>query len=50
MKFMVNQQTLYTYVDNNYKSGAVALFVSNLPTLAAGAQATFSHLAIFPAT
>jgi hypothetical protein len=50
MTFMVNQQTLYTYVDNNYKSGAVALFVSNLPTLAAGAQATFSHLAIFPAT
>ena len=50
MKFMVNQQTLYTYVDNNYKSGSVALFVSNLPTLPAGAQATFSHLAIFPAT
>src|SRR5215469_1510072 len=50
MTFMVNQQTLYTYVDNNYKSGAVALFVSNLPTLVAGAQATFSHLAIFPAT
>ncbi len=49
MTFMVNQQALYTYVDNNYKSGAVALFVSNLPTLAAGAQATFSHLAIFPA-
>lgn len=50
MTFMLNQQALYTYVDNNYKSGAVALFVSNLPTLAAGAQATFSHLAIFPAT
>jgi len=41
---------LYTYVDNNYKSGSVALFVSNLLTLPAGAQATFSQLAIFPAT
>lgn len=50
MTFMVNGQALYTYVDNNYKSGSVALFVSNLPTLPAGAQATFSHLAIFPAT
>ncbi len=50
MTFMVNGQALYTYVDNNYKSGSVALFVSNLLTLPAGAQATFSHLAIFPAT
>jgi hypothetical protein len=50
MTFMVNGQALYTYVDNNYKSGSVALFVSNLPILPAGAQATFSHLAIFPAT
>jgi hypothetical protein len=50
MTFMVNGQALYTYVDNNYKSGSVALFVSNLPTLSVGAQATFSHLAIFPAT
>jgi hypothetical protein len=50
MTFMVNGQALYTYVDNNYKSGSVALFVSNLPTLPAGAQATFSQLAIFPAT
>jgi hypothetical protein len=49
MTFMVNGQALYTYVDNNYKSGSVALFVSNLPKLLAGAQATFSHLAIFPA-
>ncbi len=49
MTFMVNGQALYTYIDNNYKSGSVALFVSNLPTLPAGAQATFSHLAIFPA-
>jgi len=50
MTFMVNGQALYTYVDNNYKSGSVALFVSNLLTLPAGAQATFSQLAIFPAT
>ena len=51
MTFMVNGQVLSTYVDNNYRSGAVALFVSNLPSpVPAGAQATFSHLAIFPAT
>jgi hypothetical protein len=50
MMFMVNGQALYTYVDSAYKSGSVALFVSNLQTLPAGAQATFSHLAIFPAS
>src|SRR5258708_12150066 len=50
MMFMVNGQALYTYVDSAYKSGSVALFVSNLQSLPAGAQATFSHLAIFPAS
>jgi hypothetical protein len=50
MMFMLNGQALYTYVDNTYKSGSVALFVSNLQSLPAGAQATFSHLAIFPAS
>lgn len=50
MTFMVNGQTLYTYQDNSYKGGAVALFVSNVPQTPPGAQATFSHLAIFPLT
>jgi hypothetical protein len=50
MTLMINGQTLYTYSDNNYKGGSVALFVSNLPSLPGGAQATFTHLAIFPAT
>jgi hypothetical protein len=49
MTLVVNNQTIYTYTDDNYRSGSVALFVSNLPTLAPGAQVTFAHLAIFPA-
>ncbi len=48
MVLMVNGQTIYTYTDDNYKSGSIALFVSNLPSLASGAQATFTKLAIFP--
>ena len=50
MTLMVNGQTLYTYADDNYKSGSVALFVSNLPSLPPSAQATFTNLAIFPVT
>lgn len=50
MTLMVNGQTLHTYTDDNYKSGSVALFVSNLPSLPPGAQATFTNLAIFPVT
>jgi hypothetical protein len=50
MTFMVNGQILYKYHDTSYKGGSVALFVSNLPKLAPGAQATFSNLAIFPPT
>jgi hypothetical protein len=48
MTFMVNGQTIYKYHDTSYKGGSVALFVSNLPTLTPGAQATFSNLGIFP--
>jgi len=40
---------VYTYTDDNYKGGSIALFVSNLPELTPGAQATFTNLAIFPA-
>ena len=48
MTFMVNGQTIYKYHDASYKGGSVALFVSNLPKLKPGAQATFSNLDIFP--
>jgi hypothetical protein len=50
MTLMVNGQTVYTYKDSNYKSGSIALFVSNLPGLTPGAQATFTNLAVFPAS
>ncbi len=50
MTLMVDSQTVYTYTDDNYKSGSIALFVSNLPKLNPGAQVTFANLAIFPVT
>ena len=50
MVFMVNGVTIYTYPDTSYRGGLIAMFVSNLPGLAPGAQATFANLAIFPAS
>ncbi len=50
MTFIVNGVTIYTFSDNSYKSGAVALFVSNVSGVAKGAQATFKQLAIFDPT
>ena len=50
MSLIVNGQPVYTYTDDNYKGGSIALFVSNLPKLTPGAQATFTNLAIFPVT
>lgn len=50
MTFMVNGVKLTTYSDSTYRGGLAALFVSNLPNLPAVAQATFSNLAIFPAS
>ncbi len=49
MTFMANGQVLSKFTDNNYKSGSVALFVSNLPKSPPDAQATFSNLTIYPA-
>ncbi len=49
MTFEVNGVSLFTFTDTAYKTGEVALFVSNLPSLKAGAQAIFTNLAIFPA-
>ena len=48
MTFQINGVTVYTFSDNSYKSGSVALFVSNVSGVKAGAQATFQNLAIFP--
>ena len=48
LQFIVNGQTVSTVSDSAYTSGSVALFVSNLPKASLGAEATFSHLAIYP--
>lgn len=45
---IVNGQTVQTFSDTSYASGVIALFVSNLPGTHPGAQAMFSHLAIYP--
>jgi hypothetical protein len=45
--FKVNNTTLYTLTDSSYKSGSIILFVSNVTTAAAGAQATFKNLSVF---
>jgi hypothetical protein len=44
---IVNGRTVQTFSDTSYASGVIALFVSNLPGTHPGAQATFSHLAIY---
>lgn len=48
MSFIVNGQLIKTITDNNYTSGSVALFVSNLANAPKGAQAKFSNLVIYP--
>lgn len=48
MSLTVNGQLLKTFTDNSYTSGSIAFFVSNLANTTAGAQATFSNLAIYP--
>jgi len=48
MTLIVNGQTVQMFSDTSYASGVVGLFVSNLPDTHPGAQATFSHLAIYP--
>ena len=50
MTFIVNNTAVAKFSDSGYKSGTVALFVSNVQKVPAGAQATFEHLAIFPAS
>jgi hypothetical protein len=50
MAFIVNGVTLHTLVDTSYRSGSMALFVSNVKGTNGGAQATFSHIVIYPLT
>lgn len=48
MTLMVNGQTVKSISDTSYASGTITLFVSNAKNVAAGAQATFSHVVIYP--
>jgi hypothetical protein len=50
MSFLVNGVQVYTFSNDSYKSGSIALFVSNVQNVAAGAEATFTNLAVFPAS
>lgn len=49
LTWIINGTTVATLKDNSYKSGTMALFVSNVAKVPAGAQATFQNLAVFPA-
>lgn len=49
LALIVNGQLVTSLDDASYRSGSIALLVSNLPAAHAGAQAQFSHLAIYPA-
>ena len=49
LQFIVNGQTVSTVTDTTYTGGSAALFVSNLQKAPSGAEATFSHLAIYSA-
>ena len=47
LQFIVNAHLMSTIVDTTYSSGCAALFVSNLQKASPGAEAIFSHLAIY---
>lgn len=49
LTLIANGTTVANFSDVSYKSGVVALFVSNVQHVAPGAQATFENFAIFPA-
>jgi hypothetical protein len=49
LTWIINGTTVANLTDNSYKSGTMALFVSNVAKVPAGAQSTFQNLAIFPA-
>jgi 3-keto-disaccharide hydrolase len=49
LSFIINSTTVSTFTDTTYKSGAVALFVSNIKGSTTNALATFEHFAVFQA-
>ena len=49
LTWIINGTTVATITDNSYKSGTMALFVSNVANVQPGAIATFQNLAVFPA-
>lgn len=49
LTFEINGTVVSTFTDPSYKSGNVALFVSQVKGATSNAQATFKNLAIFPA-
>jgi Domain of Unknown Function (DUF1080) len=49
LSLIVNGHMVKTLSDASYRTGSIALFVSNLAEASAGAQAQFSQLAIYPA-
>ncbi|HEX7733247.1 MAG TPA: hypothetical protein VF458_00235 [Ktedonobacteraceae bacterium] len=49
LTFKVNGTILASFTDPSYKSGNVALFVSQVKDATSSARATFQNLAIFPA-
>lgn len=48
LTFIVNGTTVSNFTDPNYKSGGVALFVSQVQGATTNAQAVFKNFAIFP--
>lgn len=49
LTFIVNNTTVVSFTDPTYKSGTIALFVSQVAKATTNAQAIFQNLAIFPA-
>lgn len=49
LTFIVNNTTVANFTDPTYKSGSVALFVSQVKGATTNAQAIFENLAVFPA-
>lgn len=49
LTWLINGTQVASLTDNSYKSGTMALFVSNVANVPPGAIATFQNLAIFPA-
>ncbi len=49
LTWLINGTQVASLTDNSYKSGTMALFVSNVANVQPGAVAAFQNLAIFPA-